>query len=265
MNTGNEKAQSNLRHIVDTAMGYYFSPIESILYFYDVVKTRKFANSNKRSSVEELLLNDEEDIICQGYVALLKTFLTEIGILCTEDYIIANNRDDIDNVKTYENHVRLLIRVVDDNYGINGIYAFDPSYDSNISNNRGISSYKFFGTLPSKSDDSRKNINSNLIEFIYERIDVDTNKNKLFKKDLEKFKKLVPEIQDESIDSRDYIIEKLSTNINIEQLMKIISRVKESINEAQEIPRIINQLKMDFFEREEIYNSSVVTEGKRII
>ena len=65
-----------------------------------------------------------------GYSQLLRQLLKEIGIKsCSYSTIIRDNDDKL-------KHQRLIVKVEDDKYGIDGLYIFDPTWDSLSKNNK---------------------------------------------------------------------------------------------------------------------------------
>lgn len=138
-----------------------FSPLEKIMYAYDLVRSRVFKevdeNDDKMKSrtLSSVLLGDK--IVCAGYTIVFKTLLKKLGIDANEIIFC-----DVDNTT---GHVRNEIYVKDEKYGVDGVYYFDPTWDSKQSENDDsyLLSYKFFGITKSALDavDKGKRVDKN--------------------------------------------------------------------------------------------------------
>lgn len=131
-----------------------FSPLEKIMYVYDMVRDKVYLevddgedklNSRNLSSA---LLGDK--IVCVGYSVIFQTLLNKLGIDC---YKIRLDSLDHDG-----GHARVAIHVKDEKYDVDGIYFFDPTWDSkrNKDDNKFLSSYKYFALTKTKMDEEDK-------------------------------------------------------------------------------------------------------------
>jgi hypothetical protein len=106
------------------------SPIEQIMYAYDVVRNRIYnaESDNEDQSVSrdvtDVTLGDK--IVCLGYARLLNEILTRLGFNCAE-YLM-------DDTQRKEGHAISAICIKDDKYAIDGVYFFDPTWDSKKEN-----------------------------------------------------------------------------------------------------------------------------------
>lgn len=108
------------------------SNLEKITIAYDIVKSLPYEddNNNKKNSrlIHSVIATSK--IVCVGYSQLLRQLLKEIGIKsCSYSTIIRDNDDKL-------KHQRLIVKVEDDKYGIDGLYIFDPTWDSLSKNNK---------------------------------------------------------------------------------------------------------------------------------
>ncbi len=129
--------------IVKTINKYNLSPLEKIMYAYDLVRDRVYTKESENESnivsrdLSSVLFGDK--IVCAGYVAIFNAVLKNLGI-SVMDYIIARK----DNNK--KGHIRSLVYVNDKKYNVNGIFLFDPTWDSKKyeGDKSYLTSYKFF-------------------------------------------------------------------------------------------------------------------------
>ena len=138
------------------------SPIEKVMYAYDVIKSFSYSSSGKKATRrrrEEAEIHSiiaTGNIVCRGYTQILKQILQELGIKTTEVGIFAQQRlhsepdqyDLIDPNRT--GHARNLVRIDDEKYGIHGIFSLDATWDSNLENQSGLNLYRFFLIPPTK-------------------------------------------------------------------------------------------------------------------
>ena len=101
------------------------SPMENIMYAYDVVKERKYEEADKGQrkciarSVTPVLKSNKT--VCVGFVQYFKSILACLGIKVYDIRIWYDKSD--------KGHLRAGIYVKDDKYGIDGFYYFDPTFD----------------------------------------------------------------------------------------------------------------------------------------
>lgn len=102
------------------------SPLEQIMYVYDIIKNRVYHEESKdqcpfisRDLVSSLL---NEEIVCAGFSKNFIETLDKLGINATTFDIRDYNGEDV--------HVRALVAVEDKKYDVDGLYLFDPTWDS---------------------------------------------------------------------------------------------------------------------------------------
>lgn len=138
-----KKTIDAIDEIVKTIRKHNLSPLEEIMYAYDLVRekvyTRELDTESDRISrdLSSVLFGDK--IVCAGYIAIFNSVLKNLGINVM-DYKISRK----DNGK--KGHVRSLVYVNDKKYHVNGIFMFDPTWDSKKfeGDKSYLTSYKFF-------------------------------------------------------------------------------------------------------------------------
>lgn len=129
---------------------YDFSPLEKIMYAYDLVRNKVYVEVDKDKdkldsrTLSSVLLGDK--IVCVGYARVFKTLLEKLGIHSREVHL--NYPDRIGG------HARNEIYVKDEKYGVEGVYYFDPTWNSKKDENdiSYLSSYRFFAMTKSAID-----------------------------------------------------------------------------------------------------------------
>ena len=112
------------------------SPMEKIMYAYDIVKKRIYKNNENNLSssrnIDEVL--DSDYIVCVGYARLFNALISFLGI---ESKMILSDENE---------HARSLAYVKDKKYNIDGFLVFDPTFDSRKSttDNEYINRYNYF-------------------------------------------------------------------------------------------------------------------------
>ncbi len=99
------------------------SPVEKLMYAYDIVKGFPFSDG---IGVGELgraphKIIEDGNIVCSGYVRLIEEILDGVPGIGACEFQVKS-----------ENHSRMLVRVDDEKYNIHGIYALDPTWDSEL-------------------------------------------------------------------------------------------------------------------------------------
>ncbi|MBR3229541.1 MAG: hypothetical protein IKF91_01790 [Bacilli bacterium] len=116
------------------------TPFEKYISVYNIVKNykpykevEKNENSDLSRDIRYILKN--EYMVCVGYSKLFRELLDKVGIEST----IYNTSVDTsyDNGFTLENkpinfckHARVIVNIIDKEYGINGFYISDPTWDN---------------------------------------------------------------------------------------------------------------------------------------
>lgn len=140
-----------IARIVEDVKRYNLSPLEQIMYVYDIVKERIYTKENKDESytvsrdLTSALLGDK--IVCAGYARILGKILDNLGIQ-------SNRINLFEKDKPNSGHTRNEIYVKDKKYGIEGVYYFDATWDSkkNESDTEYLQKYRFFALTKNDMD-----------------------------------------------------------------------------------------------------------------
>ena len=134
------KTKNIINELVKRVEKFNFSPMEQIMYVYDLVRDRVYTKEAENEDyaisrdLTNILLGDK--IVCVGYAHLFDVLLKKLGFK-TMLYKIYNPNTKI-------GHVRNIVYIVDDKYEINGVYFFDTTWDSKKNDNIHLYSYRFF-------------------------------------------------------------------------------------------------------------------------
>ncbi len=132
-----------LRSIANVVEKFKFSPLEKIMYVYDIVRNKVYSEvDNKEKKYISRNLSSAilgEKIVCVGYAEIFKAILRMLGIDCKTTQLMNKENDS--------GHMRNEIYIKDDKYDVDGVYYFDLTFDSKRNNNDNsyLYSYKFFG------------------------------------------------------------------------------------------------------------------------
>lgn len=87
-----------------------------------------------RSIYEFIDKKTDKRIVCVGYVHLLREFLYRMGITETMRWDVhsKSEKERTKGNKDEDNHARMLIHLVDELYGIDGVYMSDPTWDEDF-------------------------------------------------------------------------------------------------------------------------------------
>lgn len=112
---------------VEEIKRFNFSPLETIMYAYDMVRDRIYTAEEENEDetvsrdLSSVLFGDK--IVCVGYARIFKAILEKSGIDCRMFYLDDSTISDM-------GHARNEIYVQDEKYGVDGVYYFDPTWDS---------------------------------------------------------------------------------------------------------------------------------------
>lgn len=143
---------------------FNFSPLEQIMYAYDIAKDHiykednKVENENVSRNLTSVLLGDQ--IVCVGYAEIFNTILNRLGIKST---IIR-----LDNIDNKPGHAINAVYIKDEKYNINGVYYFDPTGDRKKYENSNLHTlqYKYFARTISQRDSLEKKLVDKKTKFI---------------------------------------------------------------------------------------------------
>ena len=125
------KSNARLNHIADEIKSKNLSPVENLMYAYNIITKLPYKKENPTDSVylsrEVFGVLNSDKIVCVGYVELFRELISRLNME--------------QNVKCFKNHVNLIgkrtelhenciIYIKDKKYGIDGYYYFDPTADS---------------------------------------------------------------------------------------------------------------------------------------
>lgn len=138
-----KKTVCAIDEMVNLIKKYNLSPLEQMMFAYDLVRDRVYTKGNDNDSytvsrdLTSVLLGDK--IVCVGYANIYEKILSSLGI--------KNMMYSIKpiNPQAY-GHRRNIAYVKDDKYAIEGVFYFDPTWDSkkNDDDTSYLDSYKFF-------------------------------------------------------------------------------------------------------------------------
>lgn len=123
-----QKATFKIDNIVRTTNTLNFSPLEKAMFVYDIVREKIYTEENpddyaySSRDVSSCLLGDK--IVCLGYSNIYNTIMNKLGI--------KSNNFIINKAGSNDRHARSELYLNDEKYGINGIYYFDPTWDSKL-------------------------------------------------------------------------------------------------------------------------------------
>lgn len=130
------------------------SPMETIMYVYDQVRNRVYTSetedetSFKSRDLTEVMFGDK--IVCAGYANIFNTLLHYIGIKNSVVHLKDINESNC-------GHARNVIYVQDEKYDIDGVYYFDPTWNSRRKNetNEYLYRYTYFAKTRKFMDDDK--------------------------------------------------------------------------------------------------------------
>ena len=148
------------------------SPLEKVMYVYDIVRTRIYTKEGKKQGSEvsrdlsKILFNNR--IVCVGYSELFKAILKSLGI---ESNIVVTKPSD--NDKNRNGHERNTVIIKDEKYNVDGLYYFDVTWDSKKFefDNDYINRYRYFG-LNQEEMDEVNNISKQDMGFSFKDINL---------------------------------------------------------------------------------------------
>lgn len=135
---------SMIKNQGDEILSLNLSPMETIMYTYDIVRNRVYKDENEDDDkyisrdLNSILTGDK--IVCAGFANYFSALLHYTGIKC---YKTGTTLKDDPNESGHERNV---IYVKDDKYNIDGVYYFDTTWDSKRKNetNQFLNRYRFF-------------------------------------------------------------------------------------------------------------------------
>lgn len=121
-----EKTLSKVNDLVKKIQQYNYSPLEQIMYAYDLVRDRKYKReeASEKYTVSRDLTSvlSGDKIVCVGYANIFETIVTKLGFSATRYEIFSKNGKI--------GHERVLVYINDHKYNVEGVYFFDPTWGS---------------------------------------------------------------------------------------------------------------------------------------
>lgn len=120
-----------LNEIVEFINHYNLSPLEKVLFVYDIVKANEYKMENKDENygisrnLNKIINNDK--IVCVGYANLIDFLLKNLGIK-SNIIILGYNDKDVQHERNY-------IYLKDNKYNIDGMFFLDATWDSKKNDN----------------------------------------------------------------------------------------------------------------------------------
>ena len=146
-----------------------FSPMEQIMYTYDLVRNRVYTSEDetKETSISSRDLSSVlfgNNIVCAGYAQLFSAILSQLGFDKQAVYHLSSRGNRY-------GHAKNIAYVKDDKYNIEGIYFFDPTGDSREKddhNNLFLTHYYYFAKIlkDTKQDDEEYNLQDRNLYYV---------------------------------------------------------------------------------------------------
>lgn len=123
-----KKMRNFFNSFVERYSSYKLSVLEKITLAYDCVKFFSYNEeendklTDSRSIAKSISTGH---IVCEGYSRIFCQLLDELNVTSNLAFIKPT-------IQEQNGHVRTIVKVNDEKYGINGIFVFDPTWDSNM-------------------------------------------------------------------------------------------------------------------------------------
>ena len=151
------KTMSAIKKQADDIKALNLSEMETIMYVYDMVRNRIYNHEDddeslfKSRDLTEVIFGDK--IVCAGYANIFHTLLSYLGIKSGIVKLIDKN-----DKSGRTGHARNIVYVNDPKYDIDGVYYFDPTWDSRRENedNKYLYRYNFFAQTRNQVDSDKR-------------------------------------------------------------------------------------------------------------
>ena len=171
------------------------SSLEKYIAVYNIVtKFRKYKECpldfDKSMRLKNVLMDDNDCIVCAGFSKLLNELLCRVGIKSISYDVNVDNSinvekfktgkdldsftDDEINIKLYK-HIRNLVRIDDDKYNIHGYFIADATWD----NHEFVDLYNYALITPSHTKEMRRLEGITDIDLFFDFYDIDEFKEKI--------------------------------------------------------------------------------------
>lgn len=148
------ETMNQVKNIADSILSLNLSPMETIMYTYDLVRNRVYKEEDiddsptLSRSLNSVMRSDK--IVCVGYSNIFSALLYYMNIDCW----CINLIDEVN----FLGHTRNLVYVKDEKYNIDGAYYFDVTWDSKKENenNEFLYRYPFFAKTRAQMEEYEK-------------------------------------------------------------------------------------------------------------
>lgn len=198
--------RNRINKMVNELKNFELSPLEKVLYVYDIIKDFYIINHKymKEKKVSRLIhrIFKVNELNCQAYAALYSEILRELKIEATDFNLYSPLVEEL--FLTSDNHARTMIHLVDNKYKIDGLFSTDVVWDA-IKKIKKNYHYEFFLTRISnlKRQYSLDKFHND-IEILFNNISITNlsekekqvyerllNKNNISNEDIENLKKIM--------------------------------------------------------------------------
>ena len=198
--------RNRINKMVSELKKFELSPLEKVLYVYDIIKDFYIINHKymKEKKVSRLIhrIFKVNELNCQAYAALYSEILRELKIEATDFNLYSPLVEEL--FLTSDNHARTMIHLVDNKYKIDGLFSTDVVWDA-IKKIKKNYHYEFFLTRISnlKRQYSLDKFHND-IEILFNNISITDlsekekqvyerllNKNNISNEDIENLKKIM--------------------------------------------------------------------------
>ena len=252
------KTINAIKKQADEIANLKMSPIETIMYVYDQVRNRVYTSENsnetafKSRDLSEVLFGDK--IVCVGYANMFHATLSNLGI---ENHVVDLDRKEINS----HGHARNVIYVKDKKYNIDGVYYFDPTWDSKRKENDNTYLYSYKCFLKTK-DQMEKNENYEFIdtkipmysEDLYEQIESIIKSGEYYK--LSNYVQSInymTQIVEGNPLIKIWELNQIDEKSFLEKCKKIISKFKQEISAETMICLLKNVRKIEYYQNPKWY------------
>lgn len=149
------KTMDIIDDICNFVQKYDFSPLEKIMYVYDIVRSRVYVKEGKDDSaydsrdLSKVLLGDK--IVCVGFSNIFSSVLERLGFKTSNVILVGKT----------SSHQRTKVIVNDEKYNVYGIYNFDATWGCKKSENDKafLNDYLYFAKTDQEFEKYQKNRN----------------------------------------------------------------------------------------------------------
>ena len=162
-----DQAYYIVKEIVDLVNALGLSPLEKIMFVYDIVKKRTYKESEDNLECRDFVLALLYDsIVCVGFSQIFKAILENLNIKVTTTQL--SERED----SVFSIHERNVIFVDDPKYNVFGHFFFDVTGDSKKEGIDNQNEYKFFLKTFNQINiyDKHHQLYSNDLNFLYPEV-----------------------------------------------------------------------------------------------